>query len=357
MRFSFLQVLVLAVPSLGLGEAFAQVESRATEPTFLAPCGTEAEFWQTLRETHGVMARDVPFRFLRIFAQGDSFHLELEALDGSQRSLADPSCRTLFETALVIAAAAARSGDVAAAPVPPPPPPAPAEVDIVAAAVVAPMPPPEPPIELTLPSERPGPGTEAGLVPEKARPVPPPRRPNDRQTREPAASRSSSRFWPMLFAGGGVSFAFAPAPAGFGELGVGLRYGDAAVTLLGRYYPPTENQTQGTVGLRMESGGGRLAFGYFVRPWLRLELGPSATLLEGTALGIARPGSASLWMAAGELEALAAPWRVHGFGVELGARGWVTLNSPRFEMDSGDEVFQVPRAGAAIFLRGTWQSR
>jgi hypothetical protein len=318
---------------------------------FVCPCGSEAEFWGGLRERHGIVGSEIPFSELRIFEQNGSFHLDLVATDGSLRALNDSSCRTLFDTALVIVASATSA--LSKLPESPPvgadggelqPPELTAPPTAAASPGEEPEPASAPPTPLSVPNSAPPASVSEGPVEKDP--------PQEAQPRQPALRPRA-----MISLGGGLSLAFHPSVAYFAEGSVGARVGRFGATLLGRYFPGTQSAVSGDIGLRLESATGRVALVYFPRRWLRLELGPSATWIQGRALGIARPSQAEVWMIAPELEVAALPIRWSGLALEAGLRGWITLNSPRFELDSGGEVFQVPRAGFAIFLHGNWQSR
>lgn len=377
-----LAVLVLSGSALG-GPPRDQGQPRETSSEVARPrwqfecaCGTEAEFVGRLWDEHGVEPAAARLEAIRILPTSQGFELTIQRVGEAPRSLADGSCRTLFDTALVILATAA--GLEAASPT--------AQSSAESSATrgsgeseagansssgvgaelqpgrnVSPTSPPSaaPPAERAPQDPESSAGKKADASKAQPKSAEPQGGRHDPSTRRPAAAspKPSWRLRPLASVGAGGEVGLHPNLAAFGELELGLTLRDWGLSASARYAPPTTDRTLEDMGLTMSSVQLRLAALYFVRSWLRAAVGPTVTRLDGTGRGIARPEAASIWLLASELEISVSPVRSGAWSVETGLRGSVALNAPRFELDGGMEIYRLPRAGAAIFLRGSFRPR
>lgn len=314
-------------------------------------CGSSEEFFGTLEQEHHLARSDLTFERVRLAPEGTSFRLDWLDTQGT-RTFRDPDCRTLFRTAIVIAVSSVRDREASEPPTDAPDAQvlAPVAAGAAATGAAAGGPEgevPESPIEVAEPLT---PETPTRVEKPTGRPKSVPR-PRDRRTGNPLRVRGEGG----IALGGAV--ALFPKPAFFAELSGGLVLGRAGTSLSVRYLPRSKANTSESLGIQLEAWGGRLGAFYEPLRWLRADLGLGVTYLIGTGLGVRNPGSDGVWLFAPELDASARLLAEDPFSLDLGLRGWVALNTPRFEIDGEGEIYRVPPAGAAFFLRGRLGSR
>jgi len=321
-----------------LGAFGLAVPTALAQLTFSAPpeCGSQQEF---LAEVRALQRADAPpLRVtsvsIREAAQG-VYELRLDGADG-ERVLTDAECRTLFRSAVVIAAAAA--GDAVseqATPAPPLPPPA------TQASPASEAPPPAP----------------APAAPAPAAPAPPPAAAAApapafaSEASEPSQASAPSDSYLRIAAGGGLATGLSPDPALLLEFGAA--YGSEAWggALVLKYLPKSSATTEGDAGLELQTIGGRSGIFYAPLSFLRVEGGLAVYRLSATGTGIRYPTTDSVWMAAPELEVMFVAQLNRSWALEVGPQGRVGLTQPTFQVDPQTEVFQLPRFGAALVFR------
>lgn len=307
-----------------------------------AACGTSEELFSILAREHQLSPTELTFERVIIAPDGDQFRLDWSDAQG-MRTLRDPDCRTLFRSLIVMAVASVRAQRLEN----PAPEPAPS----------APEPPPE---EALPPPATTSAETAPPLVPETPRAA---------RTRSPRrsipdapAERDRGGRTPLPIDGegalgiGGAASLF-PNPAFFAELSGTVLLGPGGLSLALRYFPPSSSTLTGSVGVQLDAWAGRFGVLFEPIPSLRADLGFSATYLLGEGLGIRNPSRDGVWLLAPELDLSAQVLRKGIWGLDVGLRGWVAGNSPRFEIDGEGEIYRTPPAGAALFLKGKIQSR
>lgn len=374
---------VLLTHACFLGEAVpAEIEPEPASFVFSSPCSSDTEFFETLMTSHGVAREQVPFSALTIVlteSPKKEYRLTLSSLDGRSRELTDSTCETLLDSAVVIVASAAQSAprspspavnDAADAKIPSvsadaPPPPLPSEL-----ADELPVMPSPPSGQRAAPSVGAGaaspsprvaarPDVSADATPSPESAGSPGGRPAQRAPEVRAESPQRSRgplcrLRPLLAAGGGVAWGLHPVASGFAELEGGAVCSVLGATLLGRYQTATETMTTAAYGIRLESLLFRLGATFAPLSWMRGTVGLVEGPLFGRGLGMSQPGSSVVWLNGLEAElSLRLPVSTV-ITVEGGVRGSVVLNSPRFQLAEGTEIFAVPRLSGGIFLHAFW---
>lgn len=339
----------------GLIPLGAPPETGGSSVDFAVPaeCGSSGEFFETLEREHQVAPADLTFEQVRLGGDGDGFRLDWVDEQGL-RTFRDPDCRTLFRTAIVIAVSGVRERERAV-----PEPPAPLAPEETPGSNLTPVVLPAAGAAAAVSAPTAAPEKVAPLTPEKPLPTDPRPKAQDpapqpsqrRRTGAPRRFRGEA----ALAVGGAV--ALFPKPAFFAELSGGLLVGRAGTSLSLRYLPPSESRTQGSPGIRLEGWAGRLGVLYEPMAWLRADLGLGVTYLMGAGTGVRAPAEDGVWLFAPELDLAGRVFARGPFAFDAGVRGWVALNAPRFEVDGEGEIYRVPPAGAALFLRGRVGSR
>jgi len=325
---------VLGVFGLAGPTALAQL-------TFSAPpeCGTQQEFLAEVRALQRADAPSIRVNSVLIReASAGVYELKVEGPEGA-RVLTDAECRTLFRSAVVIAAAAAADDPAAPAePLPPPaaeakptpaasrPQSAPAAAARPAAAAVAPA----------------APAPPAAAAPAAAVPA---------EASAAAESPAPSSHYLRLAAGGGVATGLSPDPALLLEFGAAYGSDAWGGALMLKYLPKSSATTEGDVGLELHTIGGRSGIFYAPVSFLRVEGGLAVYRLSATGTGIRYPTTDSVWVAAPELEVMFVAHLTQAWALEVGPQGRVGLTQPTFQVDPETEVFQLPRFGAALVFR------
>lgn len=320
-------------------------------------CGSQREFFASVQELQQAEAAQVTLTSVVIAESAPgAYELTLTGPDGD-RVFSDVDCRTLFRTAVVVAAAAARdrpaSTGVTVVPV--------RESD---PQVASPRMPSEP--TATTPRREPAAvGREAESSPPSAPDatvaVLPPTAPPAvaAEPSVPPDETTAAAGTPTVFvaAGFGAAVGLSPEPTLMFELEAGLGSHDWGGLVGARYLTPSEATTQGDAGVRVESFGGRVAVFYRVMPRLRATGGLSAYRMEARGVGIRYPSTDTVWLFAPELElALVVPLGVD-WAAAFGLVGRVGFSTPSFQIQPETEVFELPRFGALGVFRIEWTRR
>jgi len=304
--------------------------------TFSAPadCGSEQEFLAEVRALQRADSESIRVTSVIIQERGaGGYELRLDGPEGG-RVLTDPDCRTLFRSAVVIAAAA--GGEPAAEP----------------AAPEAPLPPPVAEVNPAPPTAAPAaaaPVPAAPVAPTTALPAEVPIPDSDR----PTAPEPSEYYW-RLAVGGGATTGLSPDIALVLELGAAFGSEVWGGSLVLKYLPQSSSTTDGDLGLDLETVGGRSGILYAPVSFLRLEAGLAVYRLTARGTGISHPTTDSVWLAAPELEVMFRAQLSRAWALEIGPQGRVGLTQPTFQVEPEKEVFQVPRFGAALIFRVQW---
>ena len=319
--------------------------------TFSAPpeCGSEQEFLTEVRALQRADAAAIRLTSVVIRERGaGAYELRLDGPEGG-RLLTDADCRTLFRSAVVIAAAAAgdraTEPEAAAAPLPPPLSEANPAPNAPPSAVAPGESPPAP-----LPPQQPVPTAPAAAVPAPVETATEP----TAEVSEPRVSSAATSHYLRVAAGGGGATGLSPDVAWLLELGVAFGSPTWGGAVLVKYLPPISSRTEGDLGLELETIGGRLGIFYAPVAFLRLEGGLAVYRLTARGTGISHPTTDSVWMAAPELETMFVARLSPAWALELGPQGRVGLTKPTFQVKPETEVFQVPRFGAALVFRVQW---
>ncbi len=310
--------------------------------TFSAPaeCGSEQEFLTEVRGLQRADAESIRVTSVIIVQSGAGvYELRLRGPEGG-RVLSDADCRTLFRSAVVIAAAA--GGDPAseatapeAGPPPPLPEPNPTSEPAPTAAAASAAPAPPQPVPVAPVTVGPAPGAMA------------------LDSASPTAAEPSDLYW-RLAAGGGAALGLSPEVALLLELGAAFGSEAWGGSLVLKYLPPSSATTDGDLGLELETVGGRSGVFYAPLPFMRVEAGLAVYRLTARGTGISHPTTDSVWLAAPELEVLFVARLSRAWALEVGPQGRVGLTQPTFQVEPDKDVFQVPPVGAALVFRVQW---
>lgn len=297
--------------------------------TFSAPveCGSEQEFLTEVRALQRTDAESMRVTSVTISERAaGGYELSVEAPEG-ERVLTDADCRTLFRSAVVIAAAA---GEPASAP-------ATSEAPPATEASPAPV--------QTAPVAAP-PATVGSAPP--AAPVAEP------EGSDALAARAPSHLSIRLATGAGAAAGLSPDIALQLELGAAFGSDVWGGSVMVKYLPQRSATTEGELGLDIETIGGRSGVYYSPLSFLRLEAGLAVYRLTARGTGIRRPSTDSVWLAAPELELVFVARLSSAWALEVGPQGRVGLTQPSFQVEPYKEVFQVPRFGGALVFRVQW---
>lgn len=341
-------------PVKWLGVALVSSLSRlvAAQPTphveVPAECGSREAFLTEIAALQPAAATRLAVSELVITRRRDDVYTLHLVSDEGERTLTDADCRTLFKTAVVIAATmadlpptapeTAPSGDngETVAPIG-------ADARSSPEAVVAPstpQPAPTPADPADQPPVAPPPSTREQVFADS---VPP----------SPSATPTESVVW-QFGAGAAGCYGLSPDPH-VGLEGVagltGKRWGGHVAV---RVLPPRSMRINNELGLRQTVFGARLSAARFLTDWLRLSAGLSGYWISAQGLGISDPTTDAVGLLAPELEFAASLLTKPELRAEIALHGRLGLSRPRFEIDSGTLVYQLPRLGGAAVLRILW---
>jgi len=304
---------------------------------------------------------------------GGGYELRL-VLRSEVRVLRDPECQILWRSAIVIAAAAARSEAPApsAPPAAPPPAPAPSPAPTPPAASPPPANRPAPPLPPRVAPAQPANGRPAlATRPSRARPPRTrPRRPPEQpgavaaadELRAPQravagasiASPALGELRAGLALGVGVSGGVLPDLGGVLDLGARLELLPWALDVSIRYWPERSQSREGRV-VDVASAGGRVAGLFRVASALNLMAGIEVNRLVGEgAEGVSGRNADAVWQLAPTAGFSLITWDIRSLRLEIGAAGRVSLARPRFLVTGFGDLYRVPLLGADAIIRGVW---
>ncbi len=279
-------------------------------------CGSQAEFEQELERLLGAEAAQVsPYALSIMPGEGEADYTLRLTLHGEQRELYDSDCRTLFKTAVVVAAASVRPELLPEKPAESAPPPAP-------------------------PRAAPPPVVRSAARREESPSAPPP---------SPSAPWRAS-----VGLGGGAIAGLVPDVAPLAEaIGAAERAGFGAELAL-RYVALRESEDRGGRGVEVRAYGGRAAALYAPLDFLRLSAGLEADLMVGRGTGVTTPMSDSAWSLAPSAELATIPIKLDRLRLELALQGRWAVVRPSFQISGFGEAYRVPSFGGAALIRAAY---
>ena len=282
-------------------------------------CGTESEFRAELDRLAGARAAEaMPSSVVISGPDGEgSYTLQMQ-LGGELRELRDTDCRTLFRSAVVVAAASVRP-DVRAS----------TEGEPAPVEAQRPAPPAAPPVN--------------------QRPAPPAAPAVQRPPEEPEPPTAAHAF---VGIGAGATVGLLPGLAFVAEGTGAVAMDKWGVLLAFQYLPGSEAKEPSGYGVDVQALGARAAVLFQPVEVLRIAAGLEAHRLEGTGLGAPDTFSDVVWSVAPAAELAGILLRVDQLGIEVAAQGRWAVVRPRFEITGTGEVYRVPRFGGAGLLRG-----
>lgn len=332
-----------------LGAALASPAQTPAEPLFQVPegCGTEADYQEKLEELVGdAVAAAQPTALAITAAIEGGYELRLR-LGDELRELRDRDCHTLFDSAVVIAAAAWRGAPGAITP------------GAITRGPAA-LPGDSKPIQATpAPTRRasaPARPPRAASTPPGARPRPPTlERVVAPQPNAVASTRATRREHVAgVSIGAGISGGVLPQVGAMLELGASLEPAPWGASFGLRYWPERGTARAGR-DVDLTAMGGRAAGLVAFGSNARVSVGLEVNRLSGTGgEAVSRRDSAAAWHVASSFGLSAIPWNVGHLRLELVALGRVALIRPRFVVTGFGDVYRVPPFGADAILRGVW---
>jgi hypothetical protein len=259
--------------------------------------------------------RALPDRLRIARAQDGDYALVLEQR-GESRTLRDPDCRTLFKTAVVVAAAAV-----------------------------------DPALLEQVPAAR---GADA-----PTRAAPP--KPKNRTPSPPATADEPRAHVPWragAAVGVGAALALLPRASPLLELSGTLARGAFGVALCARYLTSADERLDDgdEYGVSVHGFGARLAALYDPAEFARLQAGVALDRYSGRGLGSAIDEVSGSGVAlALVLEAAVIPLRVGHARLSLAISGQYALVRPSFEITGRGEVYRPPPFGATGIVRLGWE--
>jgi hypothetical protein len=309
-----------------------------------AACGTREEFAGEVVRLLGTDANAgaLPDELTIEPTQGATgYRLQL-TLGTERRELADPDCRTLFRSAVVITAAAARREALPT----PPPQAADVAVETPAAATTAEAAVPAangeaPSVQVPAPGEAPRVATAA-----------------NRTARDSVAAKRAPPPTPVRLGvglGAAVGIGTVPGVGPSVELDTRLTVGVGSAKVAASYWFAKRAERDGR-GVRIDALALRATGGLNVTPYLNVALGVAVARLVGSGRSVAASSTDVVWDLLPVLEVAATPWKFRHFSVELGARGQVSSSRPRFVVTGYGDIYRVPLFGGEATIRVVFQT-
>ena len=289
--------LVGLVAFVAHGTTFA--ESRFQVPP---DCGSQAEFSRELERLLGGQAAQAEPLSVAIGGDGADFLLRIVLREGT-RELRHTDCRTLFRSAVVIAAASYER------------------------------------------ERRRHPPPSNATVASPTR--------ETRERREPQSERSVP-FEPRVAAGVGATLGPLPGAAPLFELSLGVVRDRVGLLLAVRYLSGTEERKPSGHGVMINALGARALVSF--EPWHRLRTAAGAGVyrLNGHGRGTVQPLSDTTYTVAPVLEISAVLLHHESLELELGIGAHVAAVRPRFLIGGFGEVYEVPATGGEGLFRVIW---
>jgi hypothetical protein len=347
---------VLVSIGVAASPALAQSPIRVPEG-----CGSEDEFRSELERLTGAPAQAAMPSVLLIEAvSGEPGGYELRLVIGDElRLLRDPECRILWRTAIVIAAAAARSERLPASPPPAnetEPVPAPPAAAPVAPSAAATVPPTRTPAARPRPVQRPSPRTRPRRPAPAASAVA--RAPERTPTATtPLAPPAFGELHAGLGLGVGVSGGVLPGLGGVLDIGGRLEVLPWAVDVAVRYWPQGSESRDGRT-VDVSGLGARITGLFRVADALNLFAGIELNRLVGEgAEGVSGRNVDAVWQVAPTAGFNLITWDIGALRLEIGAAARLSVARPRFVVTGFGNLYRVPPAGADAIIRGVWLFR
>jgi hypothetical protein len=290
--------LVGLVALVAHGTSFA--ESRFQAPQ---DCGSQAEFSRELERLLGGQATHAEPLSVVIDGEGGAdYRLRIVLREGT-RELRHTDCRTLFRSAVVIAAASYER------------------------------------------ERRRHPPRSNATVASPTREA--------RGRREPQAERSMS-FEPRVAAGAGAALGPLPGVAPLFELSLGVVRNRVGFLVAVRYLSGTEERKPSGHGVLINALGARALVSF--EPWHRLRTAAGATVyrLNGHGRGTVQPLSDATYTVEPVLEISAVLLRSEALELELGVGAHFAAVRPSFLIGGFGEVYEVPAFGGEGLFRIIW---
>jgi hypothetical protein len=304
----------------GLAGAQARVEVPAD-------CGSEAELRAELARLLGRESapRALPERLHIARTADGEYALALE-LRSESRTLRDPDCRTLFKTAVVVAAATVDPQLLAQLPAAPPDDATPTQTEADE--------------EVNEPTAR-------DDAPASAPPQAPP------------VDDSPNTPWRAgVAAGFGAAVALLPQVSPLLEVSGTLARGAFGVALGARYLTSADRRLGNAdeYGVNIHGFGARVAALYEPADFARLQAGVALDRFTGRGLGTAVDDVSGSGLSLGlVVEGSLIPVRVGHVRISLAISGQYALVRPSFEITGRGEVYRVPLFGATGIVRLGWE--
>jgi hypothetical protein len=293
-------------------------------------CGSDEEFTRELERLLGPDAAEAQPLSVVISPPDASgtYTLRIELVTGV-RELHHVDCRTLFRSAIVVAAASVRADIEAPSSSPPASPPS-------AESATPPSPPPA-----------------------VSRPIPQPHRSNPQPLVHPLepvvrSTGEAPRVCGSVAAGGGAVVGLLPGVAGLVEVGGAVDRGRWGAGIGFWVLPGTTKDAGGNPGVDVSAGGAALALRFAPFAFARASAGVGVYRLTGSGTGVREQLTDRAWSVAPIVELTGVSPSVGGAALELGlqAQWWAVPAS--FQVSGFGEVYRVSTFGAAAVARGTW---
>ncbi len=231
-------------------------------------------------------------------------------LHGEPREFRDRDCRTLFRSAVVVAAASVK-----------------------------------PDLAADLPHETPPPNKAQASEPSAGS------RASESPRTAPPAARPPSPRRAAIAAGAGVIAGLVPGVAPLFELGGLAQDASWGAWLSLRHATLSSAEAEGGRGVEVRAFGARAAAAYSPTDFARLSLGLEVDLMVGRGTGVTTPLSDTAWSFAPTLELAAILLNIDRLRLEVALQGrWAPLR-PRFHIAGYGDAYRVPAFGAAGLFR------
>jgi hypothetical protein len=305
-----------------------------------AACGTREEFAGEVARLLGTGANagTMPDQLTIEPTQGAAGYRLRLILGTERRELADPDCRTLFRSAVVITAAAARREAL------PMPPPQGADVAVETPAAPTPAAAVVPAANAPRPAV-PAPGKASRAI------TAPDRTPTDSASAKPAPL--PVRLGVGLGAAAGIGTV--PGVGASLELDTRLTVGVGSAKVAASYWFAKRAERDGR-GVRIDALALRATGGLNLTPYLNVAVGVAVARWVGSGRSVAASSTDVVWDLLPVLEVSATPWKFRHFSVELGARGQLSTSRPRFVVTGYGDIYRVPLLGGEATIRVVFQT-
>ncbi len=325
-------------------------------------CASMSEFRHILAQEHQIELAELSGVELLLETGEEGYVLSWRD-PSTERKFVEEDCRTLFRTAVVIAASFIHPEGATEAG---------ADSPKQEGALLM-VGQPERPAEVE-PSDQGEISSESEAAPQDAEPMAPALKqdqaseedalPNDEGTSEgeraPDSPPPAASLWPLqteLSVGAGIRLGLSPSVGILLEGEGALLFGPLGLAVALAYAPPTTHFLEEEVGIRLESW--LLQVGAAFRPLerLRIDLGFCAVRVVGESSNVSNPARDGVWMWAPRLDTAVVVAQHRVVDLEVVGSLWVGANTPRFEISRVGEIYRLPRLGGALYFRGNFANR